>query len=178
MWDREAATRQAHSLKIAGSIPAPTTLLALCLGKQLEVVMGKPNISIEEVKKLAEQGLARLEIARKLGCSRQYICWLVDRHNIEITKDLRKVRPKKPHQCRKCGVPFFPGGSEAYCSLICRVEADMARPYKRRLSPEQIREIRFQRTTGTSVKDIAVMYGVKPVTIYHILEGRLYSHIK
>ena len=49
LWDGEAATRQAHNLKIAGSIPAPTTLLALCLGKQLEVVMGKPNFFLNPI---------------------------------------------------------------------------------------------------------------------------------
>lgn len=47
LWDREVVSHQPHKLKIAGSIPAPTALLALCLGKQLEVVMGKPILLFE-----------------------------------------------------------------------------------------------------------------------------------
>jgi transcriptional regulator len=45
--------------------------------------MGKRYISIEKIKALAEKGLARTEIANRVGCCRQYISQVVDAYNID-----------------------------------------------------------------------------------------------
>ena len=149
----------------------------LYLGKQLEVGMGNRHISIEQIKKLAKQGLAQLDIARHLGCSRQYINQVVKQHNIEIKKVLRwQKKPKKLITCPTCNTSFMQQCTERYCTLECKRIRFTKIP--RRFSPKEIRAIRKDYANGMSVQDLADFYGVKKVTIYFILQGRSYAYVK
>ncbi len=139
--------------------------------------MDKRHISIEQIKKLAKQGLAQLDIARHLGCSRQYINQVVKQHNIEIKKVLRwQKQPKKKLICPICEASFVQNHTEQYCSSECR-KLKFTK-ITRRFSPEEVRTIRRYRSNGMSVQDLADRFGVKKVTIYFILQGRSYSYVK
>lgn len=138
--------------------------------------MGKRYISIEKIKALAEKGLARTEIANRVGCCRQYISQVVDAYNIEIKKDLRLIKQPRINKCVVCKKKFVPKKYETSCSPECKKKRYTRIP--RMFTADDVRKIRLYRRRGMSVKAIAREFGTASTNIYHILEGRSYSYIK
>ena len=138
------------------------------------------KISIDKIRTLADRGLAQSEIAYKLGCCRQYISQVVHAYGIKIKKDLRLVKRPRVVRCVMCGCKFIPEMYETSCSEKCRKLRYSPKfcNIVRRFSPSDVRKIRRLREKGVPVREMAELFGCELATIYNIIRGKTYSHVK
>ena len=73
------------------------------------------------IRMLATGALTQSEIARRAGCSRQLVSWIVLREHLPIAQ-IRHFREEQ--LCEVCGWPFKPHQSSTeYCSQTCQGKA-------------------------------------------------------
>jgi hypothetical protein len=130
------------------------------------------KITREEFAAAHAEGLTDTEICERFKITRQAVH---SRRSVLGLSPNKKPVTRVQNTCQKCGTPVYP--KSVHC-VKCHNEINPASKRSTNIvSESQIVPIFQARAAGETIKQIALRFHVKPITVYQILGRRIWKYV-